>query len=418
MICGGGDTLSDSSNAAPGYATFIGGGHHNVASGDSSVVVGGTSNTASGGQSAIGGGVFNSAEGDYSTVGGGMWDTASGLSSTVGGGGHNVASDLGCTIGGGITNFAGSGQGSTVSGGRNNTATGLDATIAGGRYNRTSNNYAVVGGGYSDTASGYASVVAGGFGNAASGDESTVCGGEDNTASGARSVVAGGYWNTASGLGSAVGGGYRNYVSHDYSCIPGGEKDTVTSGNSMAFGKGVYVNWASTVVFFDGTVSGRLFINRDGHDGLSLDPLRVGTSTSNGNGAYLTNGGTWTNGSSRTFKDNFQPLDGKEVLEKVSNMPVEAWRYKDTDERHIGPVAEDFVAVFDVGTIRENDGTRENQYLAASDVAGVALAGVKELAKDNRELRERIEQLESLVGMLLAQQRGSKSGSDELALGK
>jgi hypothetical protein len=57
-------------------------------------------------------------------------------------------------------------------------------------------------------------------------------------------------------------------------------------------------------------------------------------------------------------------------------------------------MAEDFVAAFDVGIIRESDGQRDNQYLAASDVAGVALAGVKELLTKIEQLEARIAELE------------------------
>jgi hypothetical protein len=64
-------------------------------------------------------------------------------------------------------------------------------------------------------------------------------------------------------------------------------------------------------------------------------------------------------------------------------------------------VAEEFVEAFDVGVIRESDGQRDDQYLAASDVAGVALAGVQELLKKieilesrNAELERRITELE------------------------
>ena len=60
-------------------------------------------------------------------------------------------------------------------------------------------------------------------------------------------------------------------------------------------------------------------------------------------------------------------------------------------------MAEDFVAAFDVGTIRDSDGKRDDQYLAASDIAGVALAGVKELIQENRELRDLISQLERRI---------------------
>jgi hypothetical protein len=154
------------------------------------------------------------------------------------------------------------------------------------------------------------------------------------------------------------------------------------------------------VVFFDAISSGRLGINRDDHNGISY-PIHVGTSTSNGNGAYLTAGGAWTNGSSRTFKENFQALDSRELLEKISSLPVEVWNYKNSPERHIGPVAEDFVSAFDVGAVRE-DGTRDDKYLSTVDVAGVALAGVKEIIKENTELKRVIEQLKENNALLEA----------------
>ena len=96
---------------------------------------------------------------------------------------------------------------------------------------------------------------------------------------------------------------------------------------------------------------------------------------------------------------------------------MESWEYKGTGERHIWPCAEDFHEAFDVGVLKE-DGTRDTKYLAAGDVAGVALAGVKQLAKENRELRERIEQLEALVETLLAQQDGSNEPKSEFGMNK
>jgi hypothetical protein len=162
----------------------------------------------------------------------------------------------------------------------------------------------------------------------------------------------------------------------------------------MAFGAAVYVNDSHRIVFFKGDDDGRLGLNRDDRDTIS-HVIHVGTDGSNGNGAHLTSGGNWTNGSSRTFKENFQSLDSQSLLTKISELPVEAWQYKDSDERHIGPVSEDFVEAFDVGTLR--NGTRDDKYLSPGDVAGVALAGVKELIEENRELRQVIEELQQRI---------------------
>jgi len=289
-----------------------------------------------------------------------------------------------CTVGGGVFNTA-SQHGSTVGGGSLNTAS-LYGTVGGGGLNSALASNSTVGGGLADTASGV---------------YSTVAGGAVNTASGGRSTVSGGQENTTSGDYSAVGGGYLNDNAGDYSVIPGGTRDTLTytADYSMAFGGGVYVSTARKVVFFDGGYSGYLSINCDDRDGGWNTPIYVGTNSGNGNGAFLSGGGAWTSGSSRTFKQNAQPLDSEQLLAKISSLDVEAWQYKDSDERHIWPYAEDFVEAFDVGIVRE-DGTRENQYLSAGDVAGVALAGVKELAQQNQELRQIIEELRQRIAEL------------------
>ncbi len=140
-----------------------------------------------------------------------------------------------------------------------------------------------------------------------------------------------------------------------------------------------------------------LGVNRDDNDGGINYPIHVGTSTSNGNGAYLTAGGVWTNGSSRTFKENFTPFNGSELLSKISNLSITTYNYKNSAEKHVGPVAEDFVGAFDTGVIRESDSKRDDMYLSSGDVAGVALAGVQELIK-------KIEQLEKEIAELKAQQ--------------
>jgi hypothetical protein len=132
--------------------------------------------------------------------------------------------------------------------------------------------------------------------------------------------------------------------------------------------------------------SGFLVINRLDGD----FPIHVGTNNTNGNGAHLTAGGVWTNGSSRSFKERFVQYRPAEVLEKIRQLPVEGYFYKGTEEYHITPMAEDFYRLFGTGVheIIETDSTGQlvrrpnpdvDKYLAASDVAGVALLGVKAL---------------------------------------
>jgi hypothetical protein len=284
--------------------------------------------------------------------------------------------------------------------GYDNKVSALGTSVTGGAGNQATDNYATVSGGHGNQATGNESSIGGGFGHLASGTASTISGGYDNTASGDYSNVCGGDENQASGARSTVLGGYRNSAEAMYSVALGGNYDTLTSSaeKSMAFGLAVHVENPYRVVFFNGNYHGRFGLNRDDRDTIS-HAIHVGTDGSNGNGAHLTWGGSWMNGSSRTFKENFQPLDSRDLLTKISNMPVEAWQYNDSDERHIGPVSEDFVEAFDVGTVR-SDGNRDNHYLSPGDVAGVALAGVKELIQENQELKQIINDLtERIAGL-------------------
>jgi len=115
----------------------------------------------------------------------------------------------------------------------------------------------------------------------------------------------------------------------------------------------------------------------------------VGSNSSNGNGAYLSNGGTWTNASDRNKKENFRRLDGDAILKKISRLPLTRWNYKGQAEQHIGPVAQDFYRIFQVG---ENDKT-----ISTIDPSGIALIGVQELYKKWKTAEKRIETLQSTI---------------------
>lgn len=94
--------------------------------------------------------------------------------------------------------------------------------------------------------------------------------------------------------------------------------------------------------------------------------------------------GTLTQGSDVHSKKDIVALDGRAVLEKLDALPVSAWTYKSDEDgaRHAGPMAQDFHATFGLG----DDPTR----LAPGDVAGVALAALKQLRAENRELQSEL----------------------------
>ncbi|MBN1213387.1 MAG: tail fiber domain-containing protein [candidate division Zixibacteria bacterium] len=344
---------------------------------------------------------------------------------SVGGGKSNVAAGNYSTIAGGYSNYTSSAYG-TIGGGYNNLADDNYTSITGGRNNIAGAEYSTVTGGYGNEANDLYAFVGGGENNEANARHTTVCGGESNIASAWYSTVCGGWKNISGDLYATISGGYNNVIGGHFSVIPCGR--SINIGNnasySMAFGDSVVVTDSFRVILFEGTRSGRLGVNRDDDDGSVSYPIHVGTSTSNGNGAHLTAGGTWTNGSSRAFKENFRDLDGREVLRLINEMPIQSWTYKDTDEKHIGPVAEDFQAAFDIGTVDEN-GWRENKYLAASDVAGVALIGVKELYSIVQQIEiqsSKIEKLEAelarintLLNKLAARNENKSPGSENIS---
>jgi regulator of replication initiation timing len=357
-----------------------------VASGDYSVISGGSSNTASSDHATVGGGSSNTATGPWATVGGGWNNTASDWWATVGGGGNNTASGGYATVGGGVENTA-NGYESTVGGGHANTASSLHATIGGGWYNTVT----------------------------VDANNSTIGGGERNTVSGWYATIGGGIENTVSGWWATVGGGGFNIASGNYSVVPGGFANTANANYNLVFGEFVDPSVTEThrVYFFgDGSClsedededegcvrsgSGFLVINRFDGD----FPIHVGTDGTNGDGAHLTTGGVWTNGSSRSFKERFVQYRPAEVLEKILQLPVEGYFYKGTEEYHITPMAEDFYRLFGTGVheIIETDSTGQlvrrpnpdvDKYLAASDVAGVALLGIQALHEENAQLRQRV----------------------------
>lgn len=117
------------------------------------------------------------------------------------------------------------------------------------------------------------------------------------------------------------------------------------------------------------------------------------TVDSSGN---VTARGTISQLSSRATKEHFQNTLGSMLLAKLESLPVPSWNYRgsSTEERHIGPVAEDFHAAFGVGA--------DPRFLAPADVAGVALASVKALQDQVKERDVRIGELEERLARIEA----------------
>jgi hypothetical protein len=156
--------------------------------------------------------------------------------------------------------------------------------------------------------------------------------------------------------------------------------------NTTAVGSNAKVSTSNTMSFGDLNVDRWAF-------GITTTTaqhaLEVGDSGGNGNGAFLTQGGTWTNTSSISKKEDFIDLNPTDLLQKIKALRIQKWKYIGTDEYHIGPVSEDFYKQFHLGT--------DDKGISTVDPAGISLAAIQQLIKENDELKKRIEKLEQLI---------------------
>jgi hypothetical protein len=98
--------------------------------------------------------------------------------------------------------------------------------------------------------------------------------------------------------------------------------------------------------------------------------------------------------SSRVLKEDFQAVDGRDILARLAAMPVSEWRYKadQTASRHIGPMAEDFRSAFALGA--------EGPGLNVGDVAGVTIAAVQGLWTELQEQKAAAKEQEKTLAEL------------------
>jgi trimeric autotransporter adhesin len=447
-------------NTASGLGSFVGGGginddynngnfeRGNQANGIASVVTGGFANVAGGDYTTVGGGEWDIASGKWATIGGGNLNTNSSAFGTVAGGYQNTASGVTslvwgpgsmATVGGGERNTA-AGNVSTIAGGDLNTAAGSYATIGGGEDNNVTYDYGTVAGGTGNSAAG-AGAIAGGEGNAAGGD-AAVGGGKHNNASGGFSMIPGGFYCVATGKASFAAGTQAqanhqgSFVWADYyltnfsdtannqfliRAAGGVGIDTsapetalhiadvggITLGTSAKAG-----GYTALRIDLSEAQSGYAELQAISSAGSSYGPLilqanggNVGIGITNPASKLTVNGnilatGTIIGSSDRNVKEHFSPVSARDVLEKVSTLPISEWNYKADNEtlRHIGPMAQDFYAAFNVGM--------DDKHISMVDADGVALAAIQGL---NQKLNEKETEIADLQKRLEALEKSIRS---------
>ena len=103
------------------------------------------------------------------------------------------------------------------------------------------------------------------------------------------------------------------------------------------------------------------------------------------NGALLTVGGAWMNGSSRDYKDNIYDLDAAAAIETVRQLKPVTFTYKrDPNEHHVGFIAED---------VPDLVATPDRKSLSPMDIIAVLTRAVQEQQKTIDQLKSRIDEL-------------------------
>jgi hypothetical protein len=131
----------------------------------------------------------------------------------------------------------------------------------------------------------------------------------------------------------------------------------------------------------------------------SAGNLGIGTPTPTNpiqlaSGAYVTTGGTWTNASSREYKENIAELSATAANKTLKGLNPVLYNYKvDKEERHVGFIAED---------VPDLVATKDRKGLSSMDIVAV-------LTKVAQEQQQAIETLEAIVANLAAEINSLKS---------
>jgi hypothetical protein len=313
------------------------------------------------------------------------------------------------TVGGGLNNTAGyadtdfdNARAATVAGGEGNTASSAWATVGGGAVNTARNDFATVGGGSVNTASGEGATVPGGFGNLASGAGSFAAG------KGAQALHDGTFvWADRDPSGNP----YSSTGINQF-CVRARGGIQVDPQTSMYFGsqtRQMLNLWGTQ--YGIGVQSSTVYFRTDNASGLengfawykggihtnAAQNAGGGTTMMTLNGSGLTVNGTFVSASDRNAKQDFAEVNSRAVLEKVAQLPIQTWAYKnDPNTKHLGPVAQDFYAAFAVGP--------DDKHIATVDESGVALAAIQGLNQkvekqraENAELKQELAELKQMV---------------------
>jgi hypothetical protein len=138
----------------------------------------------------------------------------------------------------------------------------------------------------------------------------------------------------------------------------------------------------------------KVFVSTNGRVGIGNTNPQADLDIGNaGTFSRITAGGGVVTGSSRTLKENIQPVKADDILEKVASVPVVTYDWKPTAwggaeeqrKNKMGLIAEDFHTILSRGSDKE---------INAQDVEMTLWLAVQQLHAENQELKSRLTQLE------------------------
>ncbi len=199
----------------------------------------------------------------------------------------------------------------------------------------------------------------------------TIASGDNSTALGAVT--------TASGLTSTAMG--YNTVADGLSSTAMGSFIETTGDGSFAIGD-------------NSTTSAPTFTTDNRFYARFANGYRLYTKSDLSTGVVLTPGATsWSSTSDSTKKENFQAVNGEEILTKIGDFKLKTWNYIGQDPakfRHYGPMAQDFFAAFGhdgIGVIGCDT------LLSSADFDGINFIAIQALEKRTKELKKENEEL-------------------------
>jgi trimeric autotransporter adhesin len=221
--------------------------------------------------------------------------------------------------------------------------------------------------------------------------------GTDNTASGMSALQSNtfGISNTASGAYALQSNTFGNFNTASGS---GALQSNTTGTLNTAVGMGADV---STWDLTNATAIGAQAVVT------ASNKIRLGNSSV----TVIEGQVAFTSVSDRNQKENFQPVDGEEVLKKIRQIPVQSWNYIGQDPRqfrHYGPMAQDFFTAFGhdgVGAVGSETTINSGDLAGILMVAAQALENrtaeqkqdIDSLKAENADLKARLDRLEKLL---------------------